>query len=168
MKLVPKESTRTNIQILLLRLALGGLFLHLGIEKINEGWVTSDKDLLDSLFNYHQRAGATQLVYLDKVAVPYAYLWAKLIAIGETAIGVSLILGLLTRFTCVVGIIMVLNFHAANGNLFSLTFFGTAWGALIVVSFIVLLIAKAGHWVGVDAVIAKKSPKKNNANKKPS
>ena len=148
-----------NIQLLLLRLVLGAMFLNLGIEKISEGWLTSDKNLLDSLFNYHQQAGLTQLVYLDKVAVPYAYLWSKLIAIGETAIGVSLLLGLLTRFTCVVGIFMVLNFHAANGNLYSLHFFGTAWGALIIVSFIILLIAKAGRWVGVDVALAKKYPK---------
>ena len=148
-----------NIQLLLLRLALGGVFLSEGLDKINEGWLTDDKQLLDTLFNFHQRASVTQLVYLDKVAIPYAHIWAKLMAIGETAAGVSLLLGLLTRFTCVVGIFMVLNFHAANGNLYSLHFFGTAWGALIVVSFIILLIAKAGRWVGVDVALAKKYPK---------
>ena len=157
---------QTNVQTLLLRLVLGALFLHLGIEKIYDGWLTSDKDLLDSLFNYHQRAGLTQLVYLDNVAVPYAYLWAKLIAIGETSIGVSLLLGLLTRYTCCVGIFMVLNFHAANGNLYSLNFFGSPWAALIIASFVILFMAKAGKYVGLDAKLGKKNSKKSSANKK--
>ena len=121
---------------------------------------------MDSLFNYHQRAGLTQLVYLDKVAIPYAFLWAKLIAIGELAVGMSLILGLLTQVTCIVGIFMVLNFHAANGNLYSLNFFGSPWAALIIVCFIVLFMAKSGKYVGLDAKLGKKSPKKNSANKK--
>ena len=157
---------QTNIHILLLRLVLGGLFLHTGIGKITDGWLTSDKDLLDSLFNYHQHAGMTQLVYLDKIAVPYAFLWTKLIAVGETAVGVSLLLGLLTRFTCIVGIFMVLNFHAANGNLYSLNFFGSPWGALIIACFFALFMSDGTKWFGVDAVLWKKKPKKTSAAKK--
>ena len=100
----------SNIQILILRLAIAGLFLHLGIEKINEGWLTNPEHLQDSLNNYQQKATGVQLSYLDKVAIPYSNLWSRLMALGETAVGISFLLGSLVRFSSAVGIFMVLNF----------------------------------------------------------
>jgi H+/gluconate symporter-like permease len=49
---------------------------------------------------------------------------------------------------------MVLNFHAANGNLFSLNFFGSPWAALLVAGLLVLFLARAGRWAGIDALLA--------------
>ena len=149
----------SNIHILLLRLALGGIFLSGGLEKLQEGWLQSSEPLKKSFEHFHQNASGPQLTYLTSVADPYAELWSKLVPIGETAVGVSLLLGLLARFSSVVGLFMVLNFHAAVGNLFSLKFFGTAWAALIIVSFLIMILTRAGRWAGVDALLAKSNPK---------
>ena len=148
-----------NFQLLILRLALGGLFLSIGLEKIHEGWLVNPEQLLQSLNNYHLRATGPQLTYLTTVALPYAGLWTKLIAIGETAIGASLLIGLLARSSSFMAIFMVLNFHAANGNLFSLNFFGSPWGALPIAGLLAVFLARAGRWAGVDALLAKSNAK---------
>jgi thiosulfate dehydrogenase (quinone) large subunit len=160
--LLPYEEQTVNlsrIQILILRLAIGGLFLSLGYGKIHEGWLTSPESLNSSLNNLHQHAAGPQLGYLDNVAIPYTALWSKLMAIGETAVGISLLLGLLARLSSLVGIIMVLNFHAATGNLFSLNFFGSPWACLLLAGLLVLFLARAGRWGGVDALLSKSNPK---------
>ncbi len=149
----------SNVQILIIRLVLAVLFLHLGIDKINEGWLRDPEHLTSSLQSFHQNASGGQLTYLDKVAIPHAQLWSRLIAIGEASVGISLLLGLLARFSSLVGIFMVLNFHASTGNLFSVTkFFGSPWAALIIACFLVIFLAKGGRWAGADALLAKSNP----------
>ena len=148
-----------NIQILIMRLAIAGLFFSISLEKYHEGWLTSSEHLLESLNGYHKEATGTQLTYLNTVAVPYVGLWTKLITIGELSLAVSLFTGLLVRFSAAAGIFMILNFHAANGNLFSLHFFGTPWGALLIAGLFVMLLARAGRWAGIDALLAKSNAK---------
>ena len=149
----------SNVQILILRLAIAGLFLSIGTDKYQEGWLTNSEHLAESLNNYHQRASGVQLIYLEHVAIPYVGLWSKLMAIGEFAVGVSLLLGLLVRFSSAVAIFMVLNFHAANGNLFTLNFFSSPWAAVLIACFLALFLASAGRWVGIDALLAKSNAK---------
>ena len=149
----------TNLQILLLRIVLGGLFLHLGIGKLSEGWLTSGDQLSKSLENFHQQATGIQRLYIETVAAPHVSTWSRLIAAGETALGISLLIGLLVRLSTALGIFMVLNLHAATGNLYSLEFFGSAYAALIVTTLLVLLLARAGRWAGVDAILARSNPR---------
>lgn len=147
-----------NVQVFLLRLALAGLFLHLGFEKYADGWLHTPQPLADDLASYRAHATGAQLAYLDAVAIPYEALWAKLMTIGEFAVGVSLLLGLLARLGSCAGIVMVLNFHAANGNLFSVNMIASPWAALLLAGLLVTLLAGAGRWLGIDAALAKRSP----------
>ncbi|MBI1806148.1 MAG: DoxX family membrane protein [Ignavibacteria bacterium] len=149
----------SNIQILLLRLAIGGLFLNAGLGKYNEGWLTNPAPLVKSLDEFHQHATGFHRHYLDYVALPYAGAWAKLMTVGELAVGVSLLLGLLVRLSSAMGIFMVLNFLAANGSLYSLNFFGSPWAALLLSGLLTLFLSRAGRWVGVDVLLAKSNSK---------
>ena len=149
----------SGIQIFILRLAIGGLFLSLGLGKYHEGWLSNPELLKQSLGNLHQKASGPQLTYLDAVAIPHADIWSKLMTIGETAAGVSLLLGLLSRLSSSAAIFMVLNFHAATGNLFSLNFFGSPWAGLLLAGLLVVFLARGGRWGGVDALLAASSPK---------
>ena len=149
----------SNIQILILRLVIAGLFLSLGIEKINEGWLHNPEPLQKSLNNYHERATGAQLTYLDRVAIPYGAVWSKLMAIGETCVGALLLLGLLVRFSSLIGILMVFNFYAANGSLYSLNFFGSPWSGVLSAGLLILFLARAGRWAGIDALLAKMNPR---------
>ena len=149
----------SNVQILILRLAIAGLFLSAGLDKYHEGWLTNSEHLLQSLNGFHQHATGFQLTYLERVAIPYAGLWSKLMTIGELALAVSLLLGLLVRCSSAVAVFMVINFHTANGNLFSLNFFSSPWAALLITGLVVMVLASAGRWAGIDAVLAKSNPK---------
>jgi uncharacterized membrane protein YphA (DoxX/SURF4 family) len=152
----PKEHTvnPSNIQIFILRLAIAGLFISLGVGKYREGWLTNPAPLEQSLNNFRQHAAGPQLTYLDHVAIPYAGLWSKLMAAGEFAVGASLLLGLLTRLAALGGLFMVVNFHAATGNLFTLNFFGSPWAALLLAGLLVVFLSRAGRWGGLDALLA--------------
>lgn len=149
----------SSVQLLLIRLAIGGLFLNLGLEKYHEGWLTTSEPLAESLQRYLQHAIGFQATYLHYVATPYVGLWAKLIIIGEFAVGVSFLLGLLVRVSSIVAIIMVINFHAANGNLFSWNFFGSPWAAVLLAGLIAIFLAHAGRWAGIDALLSKLNSK---------
>src|SRR5258706_11731461 len=91
--------TLSSIQFLILRLALAGLFLSLGLEKYHEGWLQNSEHLTGSLSNYKQHASGAQLFYIEHVALPYAGIWSKLMTVGEFAVGVSMLLGLLVRLS---------------------------------------------------------------------
>jgi uncharacterized membrane protein YphA (DoxX/SURF4 family) len=145
-------------QVLVLRLALALLFLHAGYDKWSSGWMQSAQPLQDDLASYHAHASGIQLRYLDAVAIPYAPLWSRLMTLGELAVGASLLLGLLARLGSFAGIFMVVNFHAANGNLFSASMIGSPWAALLLAGLLVTMLAGAGRWLGIDAALAKHSP----------
>jgi uncharacterized membrane protein YphA (DoxX/SURF4 family) len=140
-------------------LALGALFLSTGIEKYHEGWLSNPEPLHASLAGYEKTATGYHLTYLDQVALPYAFAWSKLICIGATALGASLLLGCFVRLLSFIGIILVLNLYAANGSLYSLKFFGTPWSVLIFTSLVILFLARAGRWGGIDALFAKSNSK---------
>jgi uncharacterized membrane protein YphA (DoxX/SURF4 family) len=142
------------VQVLILRLAVGALFLTLVIDKYNEGWLTNSEPLRTSLISYQQHAGGWQSTYLERVAIPYAGVWSKLICIGEGCLALSLLLGLLVRLTSAAGIFMLINLYAANGSLFSLKFFSSPYGALLFASLWVFLLARAGRSAGFDAMLA--------------
>jgi uncharacterized membrane protein YphA (DoxX/SURF4 family) len=148
-----------NIQLLILRLVLGGLFLTLAIDKYNEGWLTNSEPLRTSLTGLQQHADGWQAKYLALVAIPYAGVWAKFILFGEGCLAVSLILGMMVRLTTAAGMIMLLNFYAANGSLFSWKFFSSPYGGLIISCLLVLFLARAGRWAGIDAIFAKSNAK---------
>lgn len=149
----------SNVQMFILRLAVAGLFLYIGITKLSAGWLASPDNLLGSLNSYKDHASGFQLRYIEHVAIPLAGLWSKLIAVGETAVGISMVLGLLVRFSSLVGIFMLLNYHLINGNLLSLDFFSTPWAGLLIAALLVLFLSCGGRWAGIDAIAAKKMPK---------
>ena len=147
------------VQIFILRVAIAGLFLSLGINKYHEGWLTSPEQLAGSLNSFRQHASGAQLTYLDHVAIPYISIWSKLMTMGEFAVGVSMLLGLLVRLSSAVAIFMVINFHAATGNLFSLNFFGSPWAALLIAGLLAMFLSRAGRWIGIDTLLAKANAK---------
>ncbi len=145
--------------VLLLRLAVGALFLSLAIDKYNEGWLTNSEPLRSSLTGYQEHAAGPQKTYLETVAIPYAGIWSKFIVVGEGCLGISLLLGFLVRLSTATGILMVLSFHAANGNLFAWKFFSTPWAGLALTALLLLLLARSGRWAGIDAYLSTSNPK---------
>jgi uncharacterized membrane protein YphA (DoxX/SURF4 family) len=149
----------TPVHVFIVRIAIGALFFSIGFSKMNSGWLVSSDRLLPQLETFQQMAHGPQTWYLENIAIPYAGIWSKLISAGETAIGISLLLGLLTRLSSVTALLMLLNICAANGELFSLSFFGTPWGALLFAGLLMVFLARAGRWGGLDALLVPTNPK---------
>lgn len=149
----------TPVPVVLLRIVIGALFFTIGYNKMHSGWLLTEDRLLPQLQTFLQNAGAPQAWYLQNIAMPFAGVWSKLIAAGETAIGVSLILGVLTRLSSLTAMVLLVNIYAANGELFSLAIFGTPWGAVLFAGVLVVFLARAGRWGGLDAVLAPTNPK---------
>jgi uncharacterized membrane protein YphA (DoxX/SURF4 family) len=143
------------VPILLLRLAVGIFFLYLGYTKIQNGWLTSAEQLQKSLINLEQNVHPAPKWFIENIGKPGVEVWSRAIALGETALGVSLILGLLVRLSTFVGIIVVFIFHFTNGTLFSVSFFGNPWAILVIVSLLVLNLTRAGKKYGVDSLLGK-------------
>ena len=81
-----------------LSILLGVFFLFEGISKI--GWLMDPSPLTDRLTGYLEEANAWNRAYLERVCIPYARLFARLVLFGELATGVALItrrLGALRR-----------------------------------------------------------------------
>jgi len=145
----------SNLQLVLLRLAIGALFLTIGLEKYSEGWLTNAAPLTESLQRYAEHPGSLQGVYLRTVALPLASFWSKAILLGELALGASLLLGLLVRSSSLAGVFMVVNLQAANGNLFSWSLFSSPWGAMLIAGLVAMFLSRAGRWAGLDAALAR-------------
>jgi uncharacterized membrane protein YphA (DoxX/SURF4 family) len=145
----------TAVPIVSLRLAVALYFLYLGYTKIETGWLSSGERLQQSLLSLEQNAPQASKWYIEHVARPGVGLWAKLIPLGETALGISLLFGLLVRLSTFIGILTVLNFHLTGGALLSISILGNPSAILVVASLLALFLARAGRTFGIDALLAK-------------
>ena len=99
-----------------LSVLLGVFFLFQGISKI--GWLMDPSPLTAQLTGYLENANAWNRPYLERVCIPFAPVFARLVLFGELATGVSLITGVWTRYAAAVCLLMVMNIHFSSGLLF--------------------------------------------------
>ena len=100
--------------IVLLRVYTGIFFLYYGFGKLRRdnfadglaGFVNGN---LENSFGFFRP-------FLESVVLPNKAVFAYLVACGEFAIGVALILGLATRYAAVAGAVMVTVFWFAKGQ----------------------------------------------------
>ena len=94
--------------------------------------------------------------FLQHTVLPHGTLFTYLVVFGELCIGISLMLGLLTRFSALVAIILSGNFLLASWHL------GPASQgineAIILIS-LALLITGAGRVAGIDQYLARTRPR---------
>ncbi len=109
-----------------LSVLLGAFFLFQGIGKI--GWLTNPSALTDQLTGYLENANAWNRAYLERVCIPFAPIFARLVLLGELSTGVALITGTLTRYAAVLALLMVLNFHFASGIIFTYGYLTNGYG----------------------------------------
>ncbi|MBI4635194.1 MAG: DoxX family membrane protein [Candidatus Rokubacteria bacterium] len=90
--------------------------------------------------------------FLEGAVVPHTALFATLQAYGEVAVGVGLILGLLTGLTALVGLFLALNFGLATQWM---SFGQQGFHILLTTSMLIFLCARAGRVWGLDALILR-------------
>ena len=156
----------SEITILILRIAVAIFFIMACVRKMESGWITSSEQLKSGLSKYNDNATGFQKTYLDKVAIPYAGIWSPIIALGETALGISLLIGLLTNVSLVAGMLMLLSFYIANGNIFSSELLSDVYGMVLFVCLLFLFIAKCGYEYGFDGMVSVKVGKRKGGSAK--
>jgi uncharacterized membrane protein YphA (DoxX/SURF4 family) len=119
---------RQGTGLALLRVCIGVFFLFEGIGKI--GWVTHPLLLAGQLAGWAQAGppGSWSHVYLERVAMPYSSIFARLVPLGEITSGLALIAGFWTSFFALVAFFMALNFQFAAGALFKYSILTSGYG----------------------------------------
>jgi len=90
--------------------------------------------------------------FLINVVLPHAGVFSHLVAWGETLTGVSLLLGLFTRFGGLVGIFLPFNYYMMKGSYASLSGLGGLDAAAMALSSINLALPTGLIW-GLDGVL---------------
>jgi thiosulfate dehydrogenase [quinone] large subunit len=156
--MVDRIGSRTSVvlrqwPIALLRVYTGVFFAYHGFGKLRQddfasnlaGFLTGN---LDSSFSFYRP-------FLESVVLPGKELFAVLVAWGELAIGLALILGLATRYAAFVGAFMVLNFWFAKGlGVFAGANHDVVWCVIL----IVLGLIPAGKIAGLDDGLSDRLP----------
>lgn len=156
--MLDRIDSRTSIAlrqwpIVLLRVYTGVFFAYQGIGKLRQDDFASGlagflSGTLDASFSFYRP-------FLESVILPSKEVFAALVAWGELAIGLALILGLATRYAAFAGAFMVLNYWLAKG---SGVFDGTNHDIVWFVILIVLGFIPAGKIAGLDDGLSDRLP----------
>ena len=139
------------------RIAVGIFFLSQGLTKLE--WLSSSEFLKTNLERFAVNANPVTLWYHHYIAQPGIEAWTRLIPTGEILLGVSLILGLMTRTSLIAALALVVNYHIVNGKIFSLQFFSDPHALLLCTSLLMLLMSNASAMFALDATKRKRKKK---------
>lgn len=111
-----------------IRICIGAFFIAEGIGKLR--WFADPSILASQLAGWHQglAAGSLSATYLERVAVPYAGVFARLVPLGELCAGVGLVVGFWTPLCALIAFFMALNFQFASGAVFKTSFLSSGFG----------------------------------------
>lgn len=140
--------------VVILRLWIGYYLLQQGIRKYlrnfpHGDWITRQIGDLDKIEIY-----SWYKTFLADYVVPHRELFGYLVMSGEILVGLCLVLGLLTRFSSIVGLFMLLNYHFGPGM--------ARGGAVLaqqqtfIVALVVIFLSNAGRTLGLDGLFFKK------------
>jgi thiosulfate dehydrogenase [quinone] large subunit len=124
-----------------LRLCLGVFFLLMGVGKL--GWLASSDALRGQLSGWVESAPAISRAYLQTVAIPGVEVFARLVPLGELAVGVAFLLGGYTRLAATLGLLMILNFHFASGIVFTYGYLTNGYGLPVIGGLLALALGGA-------------------------
>ena len=131
---------------LVVRLYMAWIWVPAGFEKVTSGeWLFSDGAAISGLVGKAIEDPGTPSWYvsfLQSVIVPNAGLFATLVALGELAVGLGLLVGLLTGIAAFFGVLMNAN-YVLSGVLSSNP-------VLIVLGALVMLAWRNAGWIGLD------------------
>ncbi|HEY2905080.1 MAG TPA: DoxX family protein [Vicinamibacterales bacterium] len=119
---------RQGTGLAVVRIFIGVFFLSEGLGKWR--WFV-DSSLLAGQFAGWQRgvaAGSLAARYLNAIAIPGAWIFARLVPLGEITSGLALIFGVWTPLFAFIAFFMALNFQFASGALFKSSFLTSGYG----------------------------------------
>ena len=136
---------RQGTALSILRICIGVFFIFEGLGKIR--WFTDTSLLAAQLAGWLQAvpAGSWSHLYLERIALPYSTIFARLVPLGEITSGAAMVAGFWTPFFALVAFFMALNFHVAGGTLFKYSFLTNGYGLPVLGSTLALALAGGGR-----------------------
>jgi thiosulfate dehydrogenase [quinone] large subunit len=139
--------------LVLLRVYLGVVFLLAALPKL-------EQDFTPGMVGFLQRVALQKghpfyQDFVREIVLPNAPVFATLVTWGELLAGLTLILGLVTRLSAVVTLLLAMNYMFAKGSWFWTSSSNDA--AFVAIS-LALLIGAAGRTLGLDAFLARRWP----------
>jgi thiosulfate dehydrogenase [quinone] large subunit len=149
----------TTVAIAALRIYAGLFWLDKGVRQklMDPTWVGPQGDCAFVVHEMLAKAPVWYAAFLHAVVVPNVGAFSVMVECGETLVGVSLFLGLFTRFGAIAGLFLVLNYFLGNGagslhdawfGLDTVTFMMTVWHAVL----------PTGTILGLDRLIRDRVP----------
>ena len=119
---------RQGTGLAIIRIAIGICFLFLGLNKFR--WFIDSSILAGQLNGWLHNVSPDSIAYsyLERIALPYVALWARLVPLGEMTCGAALILGIWTPLFAFVAFLMAMNYHVASGAIFRYSFLTNGYG----------------------------------------
>jgi uncharacterized membrane protein YphA (DoxX/SURF4 family) len=137
-----------------LRVYLGLVWFAYGSSKFEPNWAGGQHEFLSAVTFAAKGTGEPFRGFLTHVVVPNQAIFAQLIAFGETLVGISLILGLLTRVGAAGGVFLAANYYFATGQYLSRLGLESIELALFILSLYVL-ISPSADVLSVDSWIKR-------------
>ena len=133
-------SNRQRAAWAILRISIGVFFFFEGLGKVR--WFADASMLRSQLTGWAQASvpGSTSYWYLERIALPYVVVFARLVPLGEMLSGLALILGVWTPLFAFIGFFMALNFQIASGAVFKYTFLTSGYGLPVLGSTLALML----------------------------
>jgi uncharacterized membrane protein YphA (DoxX/SURF4 family) len=100
---------------------------------------------------------------LRSYVVPHSELFGYLVMIGEIAVGVCLLLGLFTRLSAFVGLVMLINYYLGPGM--ARGGYMLAHQQFYIVALAVFVLAGPGRTLGLDGLLSSSAGGKAKASK---
>jgi uncharacterized membrane protein YphA (DoxX/SURF4 family) len=127
-----------NVGLRVLSVVMGLFLVFMAIDKI--GWLADDEFLTSRLYEWLETARPLNRWYLERIAIPGAPVFARLVMLGELSTGAALVLGFRVRLAATVALLMVLNFHFASDVLLRYSYLINGYGPPVVGSLLALAI----------------------------
>jgi uncharacterized membrane protein YphA (DoxX/SURF4 family) len=138
----------------LLRVYLGVIFLIAALPKLQYNFTPHLTGFVEQVGLARGHPFYQQ--FLEQVVLPNAAFFAAMVTGSELFVGVTLILGLMTRLSASIALILAVNYMFAKGAWFWTTSSNDAAFAAIALA---LLIGAAGRTLGLDSFLARRWPR---------
>jgi thiosulfate dehydrogenase (quinone) large subunit len=135
----------------LIRMGIGLYFLAEGTDKLSHGWLNSGQQLQRMLQFAIPRAMPWYSHFLKATVLPHVSLFARLVTLGELAVGTGLVLGLLTPLAAAGAIWLTANYmlQAPVNSLIA------GRNRLFILCALVFILSSAGAAWSVDSLLPR-------------
>jgi uncharacterized membrane protein YphA (DoxX/SURF4 family) len=119
---------RQGTGLTFLRILLGVFFLFQGLSHVR--WLLDPSPLSQQLAAWERsvRPGSISAHYLQRAAIPFAGVLARLVPLSQISAGLAMIAGFWTPFFAFIAFLIVVNLHIASGAIFTYGFVTNPYG----------------------------------------